>query len=152
MADETGAPETNGFDIGPDNPAVHKSIWHDVYFTSQDGFRLYARDYPKVGGGGHVPILCLAGLTRNSKDFADFAARHAPRRRIVAMDYRGRGRSAYCKDWTLYSPLQEMKDVITLLTVLGIHRVIVLGTSRGGLIARFRTLTPPIVPESGVDA
>ena len=43
MADLGGAPAPDGFDIGPDNPAVHKSIWHDVVFTSQDGLRLYAR-------------------------------------------------------------------------------------------------------------
>ena len=134
-ADADGELEAAGFDIGPDNPAVHKSIRHHVVFTSQDGLRLYARDYPKVGGGSHVPILCLPGLTRNSKDFHALAARYAPRRRVIAMDYRGRGRSEYSKKWTTYSPLQEMQDVVTLLAVLGIHKVIVLGTSRGGLIA-----------------
>ncbi len=144
LAEET-SPAPDGFDIGPDNPAVHKSIWHDVTFTSQDGLRLYARDYPKVGGGGEVPILCLAGLTRNSKDFHDFAAKHAPRRRIIAMDYRGRGRSEHTKKWTTYSPLDEMKDAVTLLTVLGVHRVIVLGTSRGGLIAMLMAAFSPTV-------
>ncbi len=141
--DADDALDTGGFDIGPDNPAVHKSIWHDVVFTSQDGLRLYARDYPKVGGGAHVPILCLAGLTRNSKDFHALAARYAPRRRVIAMDYRGRGRSEYAKDWSTYSPLQEMKDVTTLLAVLGVHKVIVLGTSRGGLIAMLMAAFSP---------
>ncbi len=141
----SGELDADGFDIGPDNPAVHKSIWHDVNFTGQDGLRLYARDYPKVGGSADVPILCLAGLTRNSKDFHNFAAKHAPRRRIIAMDYRGRGRSDYTKKWETYSPLQEMKDVVTLLTVLGVHRVIVLGTSRGGLIAMLMAAFSPTV-------
>lgn len=140
-----GPSDTDDLDLGPVSPAIHKSLWHDVYFTSQDGLRLYARDYPKAGGGTEVPILCLAGLTRNSKDFHDFATRYAPRRRIIAMDYRGRGRSEYSKKWETYSPLHEMKDVTTLLTVLGVHRVIVLGTSRGGLIAMLMAAFNPTV-------
>ncbi len=131
---------------GDPNPSPEqKSNWHDVYFTSQDGLRLYARDYPKMGGGSEVPILCLAGLTRNSKDFHTFAATHAPRRRVIAMDYRGRGRSEYAKKWATYAPLDEMRDAVTLLTVLGIHKVIVLGTSRGGLIAMLMAALSPTV-------
>lgn len=143
LADE--ALDTQGRELGSGASSSQKSLWHDVYFTSQDGLRLYARDYPKMGGGSEVPVLCLAGLTRNSKDFHDFAARYAPRRRIIAMDYRGRGRSEYTHKWETYSPLDEMKDVTTLLTVLGVHRVIVLGTSRGGLIAMLMAAFNPTV-------
>ena len=39
--------------------------WNDIYFSARDGLRLYARHYP-VPGSPRRPVLCLAGLTRNS--------------------------------------------------------------------------------------
>ena len=45
----------------------------DTYFTSADGLRLFARDYPGPDSNA-ATLLCLPGLTRNSKDFADLAA------------------------------------------------------------------------------
>ena len=46
--------------------------WTDIYFTSRDGLRLYARHYP-VPGSLRRPLVCLAGLSRNSRDFHDLA-------------------------------------------------------------------------------
>ena len=67
--------------------------WRDVRFRSGDGLELYARDYGPAHGGA-TPVLCLSGLTRNSKDAHVVAERVGPARRLVAPDYRGRGRSA----------------------------------------------------------
>ncbi len=117
--------------------------WHDFHFSSQDSLRLYARDYRQTEGPRAIPILCLAGLSRNCRDFHQFARKHSPQRRIITMDYRGRGRSEYAADWTTYTPVQEMNDALTLLTVLGIHEVVVLGTSRGGLIAMLMAALRP---------
>ncbi len=123
-----------------------KAVWQDVFFSSQDGLKLYARDYPQTEGPKVTPILCLAGLSRNSKDFHPLARTLAPRRRVITMDYRGRGCSEYAEDWSTYTPLQEMHDAATLLTVLGLHEVIVLGTSRGGIIAiLMSTLRPTAI-------
>ncbi len=128
-------------DEAPDHESrVH---WHDFQFSSQDGLRLYARDYAQTEGPRAIPVLCLAGLSRNCRDFHQFARKHSPRRRIVSMDYRGRGRSEYAEDWSTYTPIHEMNDALTLLTVLGIHEVIVLGTSRGGLIAMLMAALRP---------
>jgi pimeloyl-ACP methyl ester carboxylesterase len=69
------------------------------------------------------------------KDFEPLLAWLPPERRIVTMDYRGRGRSDYAKDWKTYHPLQELADAILLLDRLAIDRVAVIGTSRGGIIA-----------------
>jgi pimeloyl-ACP methyl ester carboxylesterase len=44
--------------------------------------------------GAGLPVLCLAGLTRNSTDF-DYLAPHLPDIRLIRLDYRGRGQS----DW-----------------------------------------------------
>jgi pimeloyl-ACP methyl ester carboxylesterase len=104
----------------------------DIWFTSPDGLRLYARD--SGTSSTLTPVLCLSGLTRNSKDFAPIFDRHAASRRIIAMDYRGRGRSQYA-DWQTYRPDVELTDAIALLDHLAIPRLAVIGTSRGGLIA-----------------
>jgi pimeloyl-ACP methyl ester carboxylesterase len=101
---------------------------------SQDGLKLYYRDYGDPLSP-RTPLLCLTGLTRNSADFADLAARHAGERRVLCPDYRGRGRSAYDPNWRNYEPPIYANDVAHLLAATDIHRVIVLGTSLGGLLA-----------------
>jgi pimeloyl-ACP methyl ester carboxylesterase len=117
--------------------------WQDKYFTSQDGLRLYVRDYEKSGDADLAPVICLSGLTRNSSDFHELASRMAPARRVVAMDYRGRGRSEYTKDWSTYTPLQEMDDTFAMMAALGLHDAIIAGTSRGGLIGMMMAAARP---------
>lgn len=99
------------------------------HFTTPDGLSLY---YEDTGAG--LPILCLAGLTRNSADFS-FVKPHLRDYRVIAMDYRGRGRSDYADDFMSYNILREAQDALELLDHLGLERTAILGTSRGGLIA-----------------
>ncbi len=97
-------------------------------FTTPDGTRLH---YTDEGAG--LPLLCLAGLTRNLRDF-DHLAPHLPNVRMIRLDARGRGRS----DWPGpegYTVAQEAADVLALLDHLGLAAAAVLGTSRGGLQA-----------------
>jgi pimeloyl-ACP methyl ester carboxylesterase len=108
--------------------------WRDVRFRSPDGLELYARDYGPLKSAS-MPVLCLSGLTRNSTDAHSLAERIAPARRLIAPDYRGRGRSDYAPDWSSYTVEFELADAIALLDVLGIGKVVLIGTSRGGLIA-----------------
>jgi pimeloyl-ACP methyl ester carboxylesterase len=113
--------------------------WQDIYFTSQDGLRLHARYYP-APYSRRRPVLCLPGLTRNSRDFHVLAGflsdpRNPRARDVVAVDYRGRGRSQWDKQWRNYTLAMEMQDVLDLLTIGGLSDVAVVGTSRGGLIA-----------------
>ncbi len=98
-------------------------------FTTSDGLTLH---YEEVGTG--LPVLALAGLTRNSRDF-DFMAPHLADRRLIRMDYRGRGKSDYDPDFTNYNIIREAHDAVELLDHLGLAQVVILGTSRGGLIA-----------------
>lgn len=98
-------------------------------FQTSDGLSLYYED-----AGQGAPVLCLAGLTRNLRDF-DFVAPHLAGKRLIRMDYRGRGKSDYADDFMTYSILQEAQDAIELLDHLGLNQVTLLGTSRGGLIA-----------------
>lgn len=100
-----------------------------THFRTSDGLRLYFED---TGTG--QPLLCLPGLTRNTRDF-DFLKPQMTSCRMIAMDYRGRGQSDHASDFHSYSVPQEAQDVIALLDHLGLEKVTILGTSRGGLIA-----------------
>ncbi len=127
------------------------------YFTSSDGIRLAYQDH-----GTGFPVICLAGLTRNSSDF-DFVAPHLTDIRLIRPDYRGRGASDRA-DYGTYTIPQEAQDVLTLMDHLGLARAAFLGTSRGGLIsmalaagAKDRVLgvclndIGPVIEQSGLD-
>lgn len=107
--------------------------FREVFHESGDGLRLFARDYGHAGG--LTPLLCLPGLTRNSKDFESIAGRLARDRRVICPDFRGRGRSQYAADPLTYRPDMELADTLGFLDHLGIGRVAVIGTSRGGIVA-----------------
>lgn len=104
---------------------------HDI--AAADGTRLYARDHGPEAGS-LTPIVCLPGLTRNAKDFETIAPRLAETRRVLALDFRGRGRSGRA-DPATYRPDQEVADTLAVLDHLGISRFAIIGTSRGGIAA-----------------
>lgn len=110
--------------------------WIDREIRTADGLRLHVAEYPALGAERGPPILCLHGLTRNSKDFGPVAEAIAGSGfRTLAMDVRGRGRSERAKDPQSYQPAVYAGDVVTALDQLGIAKVAILGTSMGGLIA-----------------
>ena len=104
----------------------------DRFFTVRDGLKLHYRDYP--GEPGKPPLLCLPGLTRNARDFADFAERYSPRFRVLALEFRGRGMSDYDPVPARYMPPTYALDVVELLEQLAIPQAIFVGTSLGGLV------------------
>jgi pimeloyl-ACP methyl ester carboxylesterase len=108
-----------------------------VRLTAQDGLALAARIFD--GPRERLPLLCLAGLSRNSRDFIDlgrfFAQRAEEPRSVCALDYRGRGLSDHDPNWRNYTPIVEAHDVLAAAAALGIERAIIVGTSRGGIIA-----------------
>lgn len=103
--------------------------WH----SAADGTRLFARDVGPLQGK-LTPLLCLPGLTRNSRDFEPVFEKFSDSRRIIAMDFRGRGNSAHSADPNTYRPDVELQDTLEFLDALEIGRVAVLGTSRGGIV------------------
>jgi len=105
----------------------------DVFYQSDDGLRLYARDYPGPRSDSPV-LLCLPGLTRNSKDFNVLAERLRCHYRVICPDQRGRGRSQRDIDPTHYRPDRYVADMMTLLTTVGVDKVTVIGTSLGGMM------------------
>ncbi|EBA12419.1 alpha/beta fold hydrolase [Roseobacter sp. CCS2] len=96
-------------------------------YQSADGLNLH---YTDEGDG--IPVIALAGLTRNGADF-DHVAPHLPVR-LIRPDYRGRGQSDWADPETYTIP-QEAADVLALMDHLGLEKAAILGTSRGGLIA-----------------
>jgi len=114
--------------------ASEASGFRECRFRAQDGLEIYYRDYGDPGAT-RIPVLCLSGLTRNSRDFHDIALRRAPERRVLAMDYRGRGKSGRDPDWRNYRPETYIADILDLLSAAHAERVVVIGTSMGGLLA-----------------
>jgi len=107
----------------------------ETFIRAADGLSLFARDYAPAAPAAGLPVFCLHGLTRNSRDFERVAPRIAALgRRVVAMDARGRGRSARDPDATHYAIANYMQDALTVLDALDIPRAVFLGASMGGII------------------
>ena len=109
------------------------ATYTESYWTSHDGLRLYSRVYE--GPAGAASVLCLHGLTRNSRDFEDLAPHLQRRARVIVPDVRGRGRSARDPNPQNYQPAIYLQDIIGLLDAVGARRVTVIGTSMGGMLA-----------------
>ena len=104
-------------------------------WTSRDGLSLFARDYPAADTEQRLPVICLHGLTRNSKDFEDIAPIIAAwGRRVIAADVRGRGQSGRDPNPDNYQPKIYARDVVEMMAALNIERAVFLGTSMGGII------------------
>lgn len=115
--------------------------YRDDYFTVRDGLRLHYREYP--GSAEIPPLLCLPGLTRNSRDFVALAERLSPRFRVLALDFRGRGQSEYDPVPARYLPSTYAQDVFELLDGLGIGQAVFIGTSLGGLVTMLTAVMAP---------
>ncbi|MEO0911937.1 MAG: alpha/beta hydrolase [Pseudomonadota bacterium] len=104
-------------------------------FETSDGLSLY---YEDTGAG--TPVLCLPGLTRNARDFDDVAP-HLGDVRLLRLVSRGRGASDWDKAYANYAVPIEARDVVEFLDHLGLEKVVILGTSRGGILAMFLAAT-----------
>ncbi|HXC09074.1 MAG TPA: alpha/beta hydrolase [Steroidobacteraceae bacterium] len=114
----------------------------DYFFDSVDGLRLYCRIYP-AKGSARLPVLCLPGLTRNSRDFAALAQHLQPRHEVLTVDLRGRGRSAWDSNPAHYQLPTYIQDAWSLLESRGLKRVLVVGTSLGALMGMVMAAMQP---------
>jgi pimeloyl-ACP methyl ester carboxylesterase len=108
--------------------------YSEFHWQSHDALRLYARLYAGPGGAAQT-VLCLHGLTRNSRDFEDLAPHLARQYRVIVPDLRGRGYSARDPHWQNYHPGTYVQDILALLAAVDAPRVAVIGTSLGGMLA-----------------
>jgi pimeloyl-ACP methyl ester carboxylesterase len=104
-----------------------------VRVSARDGLGLSALDWP--GAAGRAPVLVLSGICRTALDAAALAGRQGGRRRVVALDYAGHGESVRAADPARYRPDLLIRDVLDAMAALHLHRVALVGTSFGGLVA-----------------
>jgi len=106
-----------------------------VFVSAQDGLRLHVREYG-TRGAPSLAVVCLPGITRTVADFAELAPALAAgqRRRVIAIDSRGRGRSEYDSNPENYNFVVELGDIVSVLTALAIGPAVFLGSSRGGVL------------------
>lgn len=108
-----------------------------TFISAPDGLKLHARSYGRRTAPA-LPVVCLPGLARSGADFETLAnalscdPNHP--RRVVAIDYRGRGQSEYDRDPANYSFQVEIADVLAVTTALDCLPAVFVGTSRGGIL------------------
>jgi pimeloyl-ACP methyl ester carboxylesterase len=116
------------------------------FVSAPDGLRLHARVHG-AGPDRATPVICLPGLTRNGTDFETLAAAltadAAQPRRVIAVDLRGRGLSGYDRDPANYNIQTELADVLAVMAALDAMPAVIVGTSRGGLIAMLMAAVRP---------
>ncbi|MDD2867226.1 alpha/beta hydrolase [Neomegalonema sp.] len=103
-------------------------------FRAADGLNLAFRDYGSPFSQ-RTPVICLAGLTRNGKDFDQLARRLSADRRVLTLDARGRGASDHDPKFENYNLIVEVGDVLQLVSNELRRPCAIIGTSRGGLQA-----------------
>lgn len=132
-------------------------------YKSEDGLNLYYRDY-RGPEDAPLTLLCIPGLTRNSRDFEEVADRLAQRYRVLCADLRGRGRSQYAPDPASYNPMVYQKDLRMLLDAAEVAEAVFIGTSLGGMLTMLAAATMrervrgavlndigPVVEASGIE-
>lgn len=125
--------------------APDASGWSDGWYWSDDGLRLHWRERagPDPDRDTRPVLLCIPGLARNARDFQDLGDRLAARWRVIAVDLRGRGESAWAKDPLSYVAPIYLRDLARLVEAAGLERCVLLGSSIGGQLAlRFAAAEP----------
>jgi pimeloyl-ACP methyl ester carboxylesterase len=121
-------------------------VAHSQFITVQDGLKLHVRLFGQRCSGS-LPAVCLPGLARTVADFEVLAtalsvSTESPRL-VIAMDYRGRGRSDYDRRPENYNLATELSDVLAMLTALDLGPAVFVGTSRGGILAMLLAAARP---------
>jgi len=137
---------------GPANPdnrhPMNAPAPTSIFISAPDGLRLHASCHGSRSAPA-LPVVCLPGLARTAADFdalADALAGNATRpRRVIALDYRGRGQSEYDRDPARYNFQVELADVLAVIAALDATPAIFIGTSRGGILAMLLAAVRPSV-------
>jgi pimeloyl-ACP methyl ester carboxylesterase len=109
--------------------------------TTSEGLSIFVRTDGRQGSA--APLVCLPGLTRNSRDFTGIAERYGATRFVVRLDFRGRGYSSYDPNAQTYRPEVYAADTIAVLDALGIAAAVLLGTSLGGAVVMLTAMLHP---------
>lgn len=127
--------------------------FNSEFYAARDGLRLHARHYGPQASS-QLPVVCLPGFARTAADFHELALALSTDtkrpRRVLALDYRGRGLSAYDRNWKNYDVRVELDDVCQVLAATGVHEAVFVGTSRGGLITMALSAARPALIRGAV--
>jgi pimeloyl-ACP methyl ester carboxylesterase len=117
-----------------------------LFVTAPDDLLLHVRIYGSRATSA-LPVVCLPGLARTAADFHALAtalsADPAEPRWVVALDYRGHGKSDYDSDADNYGLRRDLLDLLAVLTALNIAPAIFVGTSLGGVLAMMLARSRP---------
>jgi len=117
-----------------------------TFISAPDGLRLHACCYG-TGSAPALPVVCLPGLARTAADFdalgQALASDESRPRRVIALDYRGRGQSEYDRDPANYNFQVELADLLAVMAALDATPAILIGTSRGGILAMLLAAVRP---------
>lgn len=126
--------------------STSKGSPYSAFITAPDGLRLHVRCYGDRSAAG-TPVVCLPGLARTAADFEALAivlSRDALRpRRVIAVDYRGRGLSQYDRNAANYSLPVELADILAILSAEEALPAVFVGTSRGGILTMLLAAARP---------
>jgi pimeloyl-ACP methyl ester carboxylesterase len=93
-----------------------------------------ALHYLEWGEAEAPPIVCLHGYTGSADAFNALARHLKDRYRILALDVRGHGESAWAPTGA-YRYADQASDLAGFVAGLGLDRFVLIGTSMGGIIA-----------------
>lgn len=141
-------------------------IERELLSLGPHGFhRLAYTEWPGPPGPKPAPtLLCVHGLTRNSRDFDALASALSAQYRVICPDMPGRGKSEWLADATDYSYPTYLAAMAALIARLDVERVDWVGTSMGGIIGMLFASLPQapvgklvvndvgaLVPKSGIE-
>jgi pimeloyl-ACP methyl ester carboxylesterase len=114
------------------------------YFTSTASTDTHRIAYTHWGDPTNPKVLiCVHGLTRNSRDFDSLAAVLASHYRVICPDVVGRGQSDWLSHPEQYTSEVYLADMLALLKHFNLKQVDWLGTSMGGLIGMILAAQQP---------
>ena len=90
--------------------------------------------YLECGDAGAPPIVCVHGYTGSADAFNALARHLKDRYRILALDVRGHGESAWSPAGA-YRYADQASDLAAFTRQLGLEKFVLIGTSMGGIIA-----------------
>jgi pimeloyl-ACP methyl ester carboxylesterase len=96
--------------------------------VTANGLTLHYLDW---GSAGQPPIVLLHGLRGHAHAWDDFSAAMCEDYRVLALDQRGRGDSAWAKDGD-YTTNAYVADLLGFTDALGLTSFILVGHSMGG--------------------
>ena len=112
-------------------PSVAQASRPSDRFVTVNGLRLHYLDW----GGTGRPLILVHGLDRHAHTFDHIAPHFASRFRVIAVDMRGHGESAWDPD-ARYMVEDYVRDMEGFVDQLNLRDIVIWGNSTGGRVAQ----------------